>query len=133
MPSWIIPVLLAFLVLILFVLWRQAVNARGEAEWSATQVKREAQEATLAAQRRSEQLAAVLVGAADPIVILSHEPKILNLNPAAQALFGPQAALGQTLMYATRSGELDELVTHVLAGGADHDRQVTINGLPYRA
>src|SRR5438045_842249 len=133
MITWIIAGLFALLALVFFLLWRQAAHATDESEWSATQAKRETHEATLAAQRRAEHLAALLVGAADPIVILSHELKILNLNPAAQTLFGPHAGPGQTLIYATRSAELEELVEHVLAGGADHDRQVTVNGQPYRA
>jgi len=131
--SWIIAGLLALLALAFFLLWRRAANATGESEWATTQAKRETHEAKLATQRRAEQLDALLVGAADPIVILSHELKILHLNPAAQALFGPQAGPGQTLIYATRSAEVEELVAHVFSGGADHDRQVTVNGQPYRA
>jgi two-component system phosphate regulon sensor histidine kinase PhoR len=131
--SWIIAGLLGLLALVFFLLWRRAAHTTDESDWSTTQAKRETHEATLAAQRRAEQLEALLVGAADPIVILSHELKILNLNPAAQALFGPQAAPGQTLIYATRSAELEEVAAHVLSGGADHDQQVTVNGQPYRA
>jgi two-component system, OmpR family, phosphate regulon sensor histidine kinase PhoR len=130
--AWIIAGLLALLTVVFFILWRRSAHATDESDWSTTQAKRETHEAALAAQRRAEQLEALLVGAADPIVILSHELKILNLNPAAQALFGLHAAPGQTLIYATRSAELEEVVTHVFSGGADHDRQVTLNSQPYR-
>src|SRR6185436_10861836 len=115
--SWIIAGLLALLALAFFLLWRRAAHATDESDWSTTQAKRETHEATLAAQRRAEQLEALLVGAADPIVILSPELKILNLNLAAQTLFGPQTGPGQTLIYATRSAELEEVVAHVVAGG----------------
>ncbi|MGH2524385.1 MAG: sensor histidine kinase, partial [Anaerolineales bacterium] len=72
---------------------------------------------------------------ADALIVVSPERVVLRLNPAARALFGPQAAPGQTLIVATRSIELDELAAHALAGGADCDRQVTLGrwAQPYRA
>jgi len=86
-----------------------------------------------AVREASAQLEALHAAEAEPAVLLSRDRLVMHLNPAAQALFGPQAAPGQTLILATRSVELDDLAAHALGGGADTDRQVTLNGLPYRA
>ncbi len=69
------------------------------------------------------------------MLVVADDRTVVALNPPARALFGAQAGVGQTLILLTRSVELDELINHCLAGGADCDQQVRLgpSHLPYRA
>lgn len=126
-------VILAGAALIFFMLWRKALRAQAAAErltaqaQTATQAQHQTCEQTLA------QLTALHLAETDAIVLISTERQIVRLNPAAKEVFGARAAPGQTLILASRSFELDLLAEHALAGGADLDRQISLNGQPYRA
>ena len=99
--------------------------------------RQSAERAAQAARQEGEslraQLAAALAVQVDAIVLAGPDRVIQQVNSAAASLFGPAAVAGQTLIAATRSVELDELAGHVLTGGDDDDRQITLNGQPYRA
>jgi two-component system phosphate regulon sensor histidine kinase PhoR len=84
------------------------------------------------ARQRAEHLNAHFTADSDAVMLVAPDRTIIQLNEAARAVFGEWAAPAQTLMTATRSVELDEMVAHVLAGGEDNDRQIMINNLPYR-
>ena len=133
MLPWLISGILLLAAFGLFVLWRRARAAEAEAELAATRAERERQEAQRAAQREAAQLTALNAVQPEPVILLASDRTVLHLNPAASALFGARAEAGQSLIVVTRSVELDELAAHALEGGEDLDRQVTLNGLPYRA
>ncbi|MGH2521456.1 MAG: hypothetical protein ACRDH2_03035, partial [Anaerolineales bacterium] len=90
--------------------------AQVEAERAAARAQELVEQARLAARQGEAHLAALHLAQADALIVVSPEQVVLRLNPAARALFGPQAAPGQTLIVATRSIELDELAAHALAG-----------------
>jgi two-component system phosphate regulon sensor histidine kinase PhoR len=128
---WLLAALLAILALALFSLWRRALAARIEAELTTSRSEQTLRAIREAAQTEAARLRALSLAQTNPILILDSARAVIDLNPAAQALFGAQA--GQTLILATRSIELDELAGHALAGGDDCDRQIALNRLPYRA
>lgn len=113
-------------------LWQRGRARAEQAELERQAAERAAHAAQQALARQTAQLAALHLAQADAVLLLDAERVVQHLNPAATGLFGGRAA-GQTLIVTTRSVELDELAAHVLAGGEDHDRQITLNGLPYRA
>jgi two-component system phosphate regulon sensor histidine kinase PhoR len=140
---WLLSALLLFVAIGLFIAWRRALTAGATAELAASRAERELREAQLAARREAAQLAALNLAHPEPVLILAPDRTLLNMNPAAAALFarpglaeraeGSRVESGQTLIVVTRSVELDELAAHALEGGDDLDRQVTLNGQPYRA
>jgi two-component system phosphate regulon sensor histidine kinase PhoR len=133
MTPWIISGLLLVAVAALMVLWRRAAGARDEAEIKALRTERLVQEARQITRHESAQLAALSLACPDPVLLLTPQLTVQDMNSAARALFGLRSEAGQTLIATTRSVELDELATHTLAGGEDRDRQVALNGQPYRA
>ena len=132
---WIIAILLGAISVLLFVAWRRAAADRRQSELALGQAERAAAAAARAAERAVAQVQAMQAVQPDAMLIVSANRILLELNPAGRALLGRQAAPGQTLILATRSLELDELVAHCLAGGSDCDRQVLLGPahLPYRA
>ena len=143
MLPWLISGILLLAALILFVLWRRALAAETNAELAAARAERELHEARLATRREAAQLAALNIAQPEPIIILAPDRTVRHMNPTASMLFArheqaeragsSRAEAGHTLIVATRSVELDELAAHVLDGGEDRDRQVLLNGQPYRA
>ena len=143
MLPWLITGILLLAASGLFVLWRHALAAEAEAERAAARAERERQEAQQEAQRGAAQLAALNAAQPEPVILLASDRTVLHCNPAASALFarpehaeragGARTEAGQSLIVVTRSVELDELAVHALEGGEDLDRQVMLNGLPYRA
>jgi two-component system phosphate regulon sensor histidine kinase PhoR len=135
MLPWLVSALLLLTAIAFFVAWRRATAAEAEAELAASRAEHAAQEALARVRRDSAQLDALDAAQPEPLLSLARDRTILRLNPAAQALFArpERAQAGQTLIVATRSVELDELAAHALAGGEDCDRQITLNGQPYRA
>jgi len=133
MWDWILLGVTGLAALALGVLWlrakaklERAETERYAAEQAHDNVKREL-------ERLAAQLAALKHIETDAVLVISPERTIQKINPAGQALFGPKVTSGQSVMTATRSVELDDFVLHVLQGGEDNDRQLMINGLPYRA
>ncbi|MGQ0604035.1 MAG: sensor histidine kinase, partial [Anaerolineales bacterium] len=133
MFEWILPVLTIIVAITFAALWRRerALAARADIERRAAERGHASDQHDL--QRHSAQLAALHLAQSDAVLHISPDRTLQELNYAASLLFGPRAAPGDSLMTATRSVELDELVAHVLAGGDDNDRQVTLHGLPFRA
>jgi len=143
MLPWLISGILLLAALILFVLWRRALAAETNAELAAARAERELHERDLLHRREAAQLAALNIAQPEPIIILAPDRTVRHMNPTASMLFArheqaeragsSRAEAGHTLIVATRSVELDELAAHVLDGGEDRDRQVLLNGQPYRA
>lgn len=131
--EWFLVAGLAVASLVLGGLWlrtrahiERAETERYAAEQAADNAKRELEQLTA-------QLSALKHIETDAVLVISPDRIMQKINPAGQTLFGPKAAAGQSLMVATRSVELDDFVQHVLEGGEDDDRQLSINGLPHRA
>lgn len=143
MTPWLLSGLLFLIAVALFVAWRRALTAASGAELAAARADRELREAQRAARREAAQFAALDIAQPEPVILLAPDRTVLHLNPAATTLFarlentdwagGARAGAGQTLIVVARSVELDELAAHALAGGDDLDRQVLLNGQPYRA
>ena len=133
MLPWLLTASLALLALVFFLLWRRAQAAEIEAELAASRAGQAAQSAAMTARQEVARRLALSLAHADPVLLLDDNRTLLYANPPAQALFGPPAAPGQSLILTARSVELDELIAHTLAGGEDRDRQITLHGQPYRA
>lgn len=134
-PTLVLLLAAAALVVVLLLQLRRARQSAAEAELRLGQSERLLQAQRAAQARHTALLTALQEAQLDAVLILSADRAVQALNPAARALFGPQAALGQTLILFTRSVELDELVEHCLNGGADCDRQLVLGPghVPYRA
>jgi two-component system phosphate regulon sensor histidine kinase PhoR len=130
---WLLTALALGLAVVFGVLWHKARIAIAEAQAKTLRAEQALQAAHDEARRTARQLHTLSLAETDAAILLNPDRTVLSLNPTAQALFGDKAAPGQTLIVATRSGELDELAAHVAGGGEDRDRQVTINGQPFRA
>jgi two-component system phosphate regulon sensor histidine kinase PhoR len=100
-----------------------------------TQAEGSLRDMSLASEWYAAQLQALLKAELDSVLVVAADRTVIDLNSAARTLFGGTAEVGQTLILATRSVELDELVEHCLEGGGDWDRQVVLgrNRQPYRA
>jgi two-component system phosphate regulon sensor histidine kinase PhoR len=131
--EWLLVAAFAFVALILAVQWQRArAHAeRAEIERRAAERARLADQAEL--RRQVAQSTALNLAQSDAVLIVAADRTLEQANVAALGLFGPKVNAGDTLMTATRSVELDELAAHVLAGGDDNDRQIMLNGLPFRA
>ena len=130
---WLVTALALLLAIVFGVLWQKARAEIARAQAAASHAEQALQAAREAAQRIARQLNALSRAETDAVLLLDPDRTLWQMNPAAQTLFGFRAAPGQTLIAATRSGELDELAAHVAGGGEDRDQQVTLNGQPYRA
>jgi two-component system phosphate regulon sensor histidine kinase PhoR len=64
----------------------------------------------------------------DPAGVLERNGKLVQSNYLLDSLLGPGRSLGRSLLEATRSAELGELATQVLAG-ASQKRELTLPGL----
>jgi two-component system phosphate regulon sensor histidine kinase PhoR len=131
-------VLLGALALAVAVLWLHLQRAQARAaaaELALVQAEHSLRDLSLASEWYVVQVQALLQAQLEAVLILDPDRTVLDLNPAARTLFSQPAEAGQTLILVTRSVELDELVAHCLAGGADCDRRVLLgrNGQPYRA
>jgi two-component system phosphate regulon sensor histidine kinase PhoR len=133
MSPWLISGLLFIVGLLLLVVWRRAEAARAESEIKALRAERLAQAAAHGERQRAGEQAALLLAYPEPVLVLGPDRTIADLNAPARALFGSGTEVGHTLIAATRSVELDELAAHALAGGEDRDRQISLNGQPFRA
>lgn len=130
MWEWLIA---AGLLAALGLVWRRGRAEAARAEWQRQALERAAQAARQEAERQRTLLAAALAAQLDAVLVAGPDRVILQANGAADGLFGPAGADGQTLIAATRSVEIDALAEHVLGGGEDDDRQVMVNDQPYRA
>jgi len=132
---WVLAGLLGVIALALG--WRLArANSRqGQAEQSQADSARLLEHLSLTSEWYAAEIQAILQARLEPLVLVSADRIVAEMNPAARALFPPPADVGQTLIVATRSVELDALAEHCLHGGVDLDRQVLIgrNQQPYRA
>jgi two-component system phosphate regulon sensor histidine kinase PhoR len=119
----------------MFVAWRRALAAQAEAERQALRAERNTQAARQEMQQTAAYLAALQAAQTEATIVISPKRQVLAWNSAAQALFGAQGAVGQSLIMATRSTDLDQLAASALAGEADLDQQMTFGseGSPYRA
>jgi two-component system phosphate regulon sensor histidine kinase PhoR len=133
--SWTVVLISIAIAAGFFVAWQRARRERAGADRAAAQAQQAIARAEAQASERAAQVVALYLAQPDGVLLLDSQRTLVNLNPAASAMFGPAARPGQSLIAATRSVELDELAAHALAGGADCDRQVALgNGAqPYRA
>ena len=132
---WVLLALAVALALWLAYTLRAARRALAAAELDLAAAQRaRAAEAQAAAWHRA-QLRALQQAQLEAVLILAADRTVLECNAPAQALFGVTGEAGRTLILTTRSVELDDLVTHCLAGGSDCDRQVPLGraAQPYRA
>jgi two-component system, OmpR family, phosphate regulon sensor histidine kinase PhoR len=132
---WALAGLLAIITLTLA--WRlaRANSSQAAAEQSLADASRLLEHLSLTSEWYAAQIQAILQARLEPFLLVSADRTVADMNPAARLLFPPPADIGQTLIMATRSVDLDALAEHCLAGGADLDRQVLIgrNQQPYRA
>ncbi|MBL8057985.1 MAG: hypothetical protein JNK29_14870 [Anaerolineales bacterium] len=113
-------------------LWQRSRAQVAKAELERQAAERAVQAARQEVERLRAQLAAALAAQVDAVLVAGPDRVIHQANATAASLFGPAAAVGQTLIAATRSLEIDELAEHVLQGGEDDDRQVLLNSQPQR-
>ena len=132
---WVLVGLLG--VIALSLAWRlaRANSLQARADQSAADAASLLQHMNLTAEWYAAQIQAILQARLEPFLLVNADRTITDMNRAARLLFPPPADVGQTLIQATRSVDLDALAEHCLAGGADLDRQVLIgrNQQPYRA
>lgn len=133
MWEWILLGAAVVAALVLGGLWLRAKAQLERAETERYVAEQAADNAKRELERLAAQFSALKHIETDAVLVISPDRAVQKINPAGQALFGPKVAVGQSVMTATRSVELDDFVLHVLEGGEDDDRQLTINGLPYRA
>lgn len=131
--AWILALLGGLAALAFFIAWRRAQAGQTQAEHVTAQTQQSHLAVEQQLQQETAQLQALHLLQLEPLLSLAPDRSVRYLNPAASTLFGPLAQVGQTLMVMTRSAELDELAAHALGGGEDCDRQITLNGEPYRA
>jgi two-component system phosphate regulon sensor histidine kinase PhoR len=113
--------------------WRQAEVAARRLQAAANTFDQNLRTTRDRCEQLEAQLSALELAEVDAVLILNWVGTIERLNTAAKALFGASALPGQSLMTATRSVDLDELVQSAKTDAPDLDRHVTLNGLPYRA
>jgi len=132
---WVLAGLLGAVVLGLA--WRirtlSRLQARGDQ--SLAEARQSLQTMSLTAEWYAAQFEAMQQARFEPVLVVAADRSVTAMNPAARALFPPPADIGQSLIAVSRSAELDALVAHCLAGGADLDRQLLIgrSQQPYRA
>ncbi len=132
---WVVVIGLTLVAALLFWRSRQAAAARSTAELSLGYAERTLRELSLASEWYAAQLRAMQEAQVSPLLVLAADRTLVGMNAGARTLFGSAAKIGQTLIQATRSAELDDLAAHCLAGGADVDRQVVLGRAqqPFRA
>ena len=133
MEAWLLALVAALAAAAFAYLWGRGRALVTKADLERQAAERAARTAEGERQRQAALLSALHLAQTDAVLLIDAERVVRQHNPAAASLFNLKPAPGQTLIVATRSVELDELAAHVLAGGEDNDRQVNLNGLPYRA
>jgi len=136
MDGWLVLALVSLAVAaVFFVVWRRALSAQAEAEGQANRAQRAAEGAANEARQTAAFLAALQAVQTEAAIVISPKRQVLAWNSVAEALFGPHVAVGQTLILATRSTDLDQLAARALAGETDCDQQMGLGleSTPYRA
>jgi two-component system phosphate regulon sensor histidine kinase PhoR len=133
--GWVLLAVVTLAAAVLWLQWRQSQARADRAELALAQAEHSLRDLSVASEWYVLQVKALLQAQLEAVLVLATDRTVLDLNPAARALFGQPAESGQTLILVTRSVELDELVAHCLAGGPDCDRRLLLgrNGQPYRA
>jgi len=135
MDGWMALALASLIaVAVLFIVWRRALSARAEAEAQVSRAQRAAEAAGDEARQTTAFLAALQAVQTEAAIVISPKRQVLAWNAVAESLFGPHGAVGQTLILATRSTDLDQLAARALADESDCDQQVGLGseGTPYR-
>ena len=132
---WVVAGVLGAAALLLFGFWRRSIGERAASEMALGYTERSLREMSLASEWYAAQLQALQQALPEATLLVAADRTVLDMNSSARALFPAPAEIGQTLILVTRSVELDELVLHCLAGGADLDHQVVLGRgqQPYRA
>ena len=119
---------------VLFIVWRRAWSAQAEAEGQVSRAQRGAEAAANEARQTAAFLAALQAVQIEAAIVISPKRQVLAWNAVAESLFGPHGAVGQSLILATRSTDLDQLAARALADESDCDQQVGLGseGTPYR-
>lgn len=69
----------------------------------------------------------------DALILVDNQRQIVAINQAARDLFEPSGdPIGETLIALTRHHEIDALAHDALSGSDDLDRQIAIDGQPFR-
>lgn len=126
--------LLAVVTALGLLAWRwRTEHARAE-QWQTVAViaDRRLVDARQQLEALESQIAALEVAQIDGVLVLNQQGTLLRLNATAHEIFGPGAIPGESLMTASRSAELDELVSGARARQGETDTQVSLEGLPYR-
>ncbi len=126
--------LLAVATAIGLLAWRWRVERARAERWQTTAAiaDRRLAEARHTLEQHESQIAALEVAQIDGMLVLNPQGKILRLNAAAHEIFGAGAVPGESLMTASRSAELDELVSDARDHQGEMDAQVSLAGQPYR-
>jgi two-component system, OmpR family, phosphate regulon sensor histidine kinase PhoR len=130
--DWITLIAAATAISLLAWRWR-AEHARAE-QWQTVAViaDRRLVEARQKLEQFESQIAALEVAQIDGLLVLNAQGKILRLNAAAREILGSGAVPGESLMTASRSAELDEIVAAARDNQGEMDAQIGLAGLPYR-
>ncbi len=130
--DWITLIAAATAIGLLAWRWR-AEYARAE-QWQTVAViaDRRLAEARQKLEQFESQIAALEVAQIDGLLVLNAQGKILRLNAAAREILGTGAIAGESLMTASRSAELDEIVAGARDNQGEMDAQIGLAGLPYR-
>ena len=114
--------------------WRwRAERARAERwETAAVVAERRLAEARQRLELLDSQVTALEAAQIDGVLMLDGLGKIMRLNAAAQEIFGSVARPGESLMTASRSAELDELVSDTRDRHGELEAQIGLAGVPFR-
>ncbi|MBL8094653.1 MAG: hypothetical protein JNL73_10815 [Anaerolineales bacterium] len=114
--------------------WRWRVEHARAEQWQTVAViaDRRLVEARHRLEQLESQISALEVAQIDGLLVLNAQGQILRLNAAANEILGSGAVAGESLMTASRSAELDELVSTARDHQGEMDAQIGLAGLPYR-
>ncbi len=135
MDGWIALALASLVAaVVLFIVWRRALSAQAEAEAQVSRAQRAAEAAANEGRQTAAFLSALQAVQTEAAIVISPKRQVLAWNSVAESLFRPHGAVGQSLILATRSTDLDQLAARALADESDCDQQVGLGseGAPYR-
>ncbi len=114
--------------------WRWRVERARADRWETAAVvsDRRLADARQRLELLESQVTALEAAQIDGVLMLDGLGKILRLNAAAQEIFGTAAHTGESLMTASRSAELDELVSDTRERHGELEGQIGLAGVPFR-
>ena len=105
--------------------------ARDAAENALRRARAAEAEREQQARLAESMLRSLAAASIDPIYLLDAEGRIALTNPAGEQLY-PGAKIGESLIVASRSAELDAIATDVLRDEYEFTTEITLNGRLFR-